>query len=172
MFRDAPRVQRARLSLGFIGPNNNPYDGWAIPWSQLTHLTLFGKASVRRVLLQCTSLQHYDLGKAIVWNQYAGGLAERVCTFPHLRAFKVYLHSTMGDGMQFFQPLDMPVLALLTIDGPFIEITSEIPLLQVTEYVFRRSGSSLTSLAMSSVRFAAGELPDVLRLLPVLRAYL
>lgn len=93
-------------------------------------------------------------------------------TLPRLKSLTVDL-SYGGDihqqgGALFFQPLNMPALAKLTLITDGYE-AYEMPLF--IPYLFSRSGPSLRSLVLEYVHFDRGEIIQLLRLLPVLEHF-
>lgn len=148
----------------------------AFPWAQLTELECHNISDspdeVRLMLRQCHSLERCTLGSVPVYGpQDAVHLP--ISTLPRC----ISLHMTIDysgkdepSAASLFQPISMP--ALTELDLTFINVAEpfENPLL--VQYLYSRSGATLTSLRLYSVLFQDGDdAALVLQALPALRAF-
>lgn len=162
VFRDAPLLRHVQIAS---------LSDWLMPWSQLTKLTILDchASKIRPIIPQCQSLVHADF--AIGWDLDDNVADAPIQTLGNLSEFSAsfdYHDDDDSDCMRLFQPFVMPVLEILCLTNIGGWDAHHVPLL--LEYVFLRSGQSLRSLELESIKIAPGEITDVLGSLPCLES--
>lgn len=169
-FSRSPRLRKVTLSC----KDKSLLSMVAFPWSQLKELDCFNISNspieVRLMLRQCYSLERCSLGTIPAYDpQDAVHLP--ISTLPHLTSLSVAIDYGGNDERRaapLFQPIDMPALAEL--DLTFFNETEPLENPLLTQYLYSRSGATLTTLRLDSVLFNdGGDAALVLQTLPALR---
>lgn len=183
IFSNAPNLRRAVVYDREVRPGASSkrfkvLHKLDLPWSQLTELStgdIFEDMRATRILFsQCTSLEKCDLGKVPGLELTDGVLAwpmNEPVIFPNLRDLTIILNyeDDRTRGCVFFQPFRMPSLQKL-------DITAEVRynMYDGSEYIpclFAHSGSSLTHISLTTVRFPRDQITAIFQCTPSLVSF-